>query len=86
MKSELTHRILVKRKQNLCFLCCRVSDCYQNEKRIDQSCKQLTVQSNLLLKQSQGWIHLIGQFNSALKVGYRFLLLNEIMSNRNWVM
>ena len=49
-------------------LSCRVSECYKNEKRIDQACKQLTGQSNLLLKQSQGWIQLIGQFTAALKV------------------
>ncbi|CAF1310602.1 unnamed protein product [Adineta ricciae] len=44
-----------------------VSECYKNEKRIDQACKQLTVQSNLLSKQSQAWINLIGQFTVALK-------------------
>ncbi|UJR24753.1 hypothetical protein I4U23_006127 [Adineta vaga] len=44
-----------------------VSECYKNEKRIDQACKQLTVQSNLLSKQSQAWINLIGQFTAALK-------------------
>ena len=45
-----------------------MSECYKNEKRIDQACKQLTNQSNLLIKQSQGWISLIGQFTAALKV------------------
>jgi hypothetical protein len=49
---------------------CRVSECYKNEKRIDQACKQLTAQSNLLLKQSQAWINLIGQFTAALKVTF----------------
>ena len=72
--------LLSNDKTNLCFLSCRVSDCYKNEKHIDQACKQLTVQSNLLLKQSQGWIHLIGQFNSALKVRYCFLSFNEIFN------
>ncbi len=50
----------------------RVSECYKNEKRIDHVCKQLTAQSNLLLKQSQAWIHLIGQFTDALKVSSCF--------------
>jgi len=45
-----------------------VSECYKNEKRIDHACKQLTSQSNLLIKQSQAWITLIGQFTDALKV------------------
>ncbi|CAF2661832.1 unnamed protein product [Rotaria sp. Silwood2] len=44
-----------------------VSECYKNQKRIDHACKQLTTQSNLLLKQSQAWITLIGQFTDALK-------------------
>jgi len=44
-----------------------VSECYKNEKRIDQACKQLTAQSNILIKQSQAWISLIGQFTAALK-------------------
>ncbi|CAF4596288.1 unnamed protein product [Rotaria sp. Silwood1] len=44
-----------------------VSECYKNQKRIDHACKQLTSQSNLLLKQSQAWITLIGQFTDALK-------------------
>ncbi|CAF2160290.1 unnamed protein product [Rotaria magnacalcarata] len=45
-----------------------VSECYKNQKRIDHACKQLTAQTNLLLKQSQAWITLIGQFTDALKV------------------
>ncbi|CAF1033228.1 unnamed protein product [Rotaria magnacalcarata] len=45
-----------------------VSECYKNQKRIDHACKQLTTQTNLLLKQSQAWITLIGQFTDALKV------------------
>ncbi|CAF1407623.1 unnamed protein product [Adineta steineri] len=44
-----------------------VSECYKNEKRIDQACKHINTQSNLLLKQSQAWINLIGQFTVALK-------------------
>ncbi|CAF1666274.1 unnamed protein product [Adineta ricciae] len=44
-----------------------VSECYKNEKRIDQALKQLTTQTNILAKQSQGWITLIGQFTDALK-------------------
>ena len=45
-----------------------VSESYKNQKRIDQACKQLTSQSNLLVKQSEAWITLIGQFTDALKV------------------
>jgi hypothetical protein len=52
----------------------RVSECYKNEKRIDQACKHLSVQSNLLLKQSQAWVQLIGQFTAALKVTFFFVL------------
>ncbi|CAF2584147.1 unnamed protein product [Rotaria sp. Silwood2] len=44
-----------------------ICQCYENEKRIDKSFKQLNSQSNLLLKQSQSWIHLIRQFNITLK-------------------
>ncbi|CAF1170341.1 unnamed protein product [Adineta steineri] len=44
-----------------------VSECYKNQKRIDQACKQLTAQSSLLIKQSQAWSTLIGQFTDALK-------------------
>ncbi|UJR24018.1 hypothetical protein I4U23_026983 [Adineta vaga] len=44
-----------------------ISECYKNQKRIDQACKQLTTQSNLLTKQSQAWITLVGQFTDALK-------------------
>lgn len=62
-KFQLKNSFLLK---NTCLI--RVSECYKNEKRIDQACKQLTVQSNLLLKQSQAWVNLIGQFNLALKV------------------
>ena len=54
------------------FALFRVSECYKNEKRIDHACKQLTVQSNLLSKQSQAWINLIGQFTVALKVTTSF--------------
>ncbi|CAF4232757.1 unnamed protein product, partial [Rotaria sordida] len=42
-------------------------ECYKNQKRIDHACKQLTTQSNLLLKQSQAWLILIDQFTGALK-------------------
>jgi hypothetical protein len=45
-----------------------VAECYKNQKRIDQACKHLTTQTNVLIKQSQGWITLIGQFTDALKV------------------
>ncbi len=45
-----------------------VSESYKNQKRIDQACKQLNNQSTILLKQSQAWITLIGQFTDALKV------------------
>lgn len=44
-----------------------MAQCYINEKRIDQACKQLSSQSTLLIKQSQSWITLIGQFTQALK-------------------
>jgi hypothetical protein len=56
-----------------------VSECYKNQKRIDQACKQLTSQSNLLMKQSQAWITLIGQFTDALKVCFVFIQLNKIL-------
>ncbi len=60
-------------KEIFFFHSIRVSECYKNEKRIDQSCKQLIAQSNLLIKQSQAWIHLIGQFTVALKVLFSIL-------------
>jgi hypothetical protein len=62
---------------NLCSK--SVSECYKNQKRIDQACKQLTSQSNLLAKQSQAWITLIGQFTDALKVCFLFLFNSIIL-------
>ena len=57
-----------------CHLSVSVSECYKNQKRIDQACKQLTTQTNLLIKQSDAWITLIGQFTDALKVGFCSLI------------
>jgi peptidyl-tRNA hydrolase len=66
MMSKISNYFNLKLKS----LIIRVSECYKNEKRIDQSCKQIIIQSNLLLKQSQAWINLIGQFTVALKVSF----------------
>ena len=56
-----------------------VAECYKNEKRIDQACKQLTLQTNILTKQSQAWITLIGQFTDALKVWFLIYTLFELV-------
>ena len=56
------------------FLSRRIRQSYVNTHSIDRSCKQLTMQSNLLLKQSQCWTQLIGQLTMALKVSSRFSL------------
>jgi hypothetical protein len=60
------------------FVVVSVAECYKNEKRIDQACKQLTSQSTVLIKQSQAWITLIGQFTMALKVRCSSLVLFSV--------
>ncbi len=67
MSKDFIHSFLFPFKF-LSFFYKSVSESYKNQKRIDQACKQLNNQSTILIKQSQAWITLIGQFTDALKV------------------
>ena len=46
----------------------RVSEAFVNQKKIDAKVKQLNLNTNQFIKQSQQWIQLLESFNTALKV------------------
>ena len=50
------------------FVLTRVSEAFVNQKRIDAKIKQLNQNTNNFLNQTQQWVTLLENFNTALKV------------------
>ena len=46
----------------------RVSEAFVNQKRIDAKIKQLNQNTNNFINQTQQWVNLLENFNTALKV------------------
>ena len=69
----------------LIYLFPRVSEAFINQKKIDAKVKQLNQNTQQFIKQSNQWIQLLENFNTALKASFqpiRRFLINSVSSSK----